>query len=79
MRLERQEKRFIKINKDILKQIFLKRIEELEKQAGSLDANLTAEEFKIKYLGYKNSINEMKEWLRTINILSNESEPDTGV
>jgi len=74
MILTKGEKRFIKANQEILAAIFRKRIEELEKLASAIDPNLTAEEFKIKYLGYRNFINEMREWLREINILQKEKE-----
>ncbi len=79
MNLEKHEKQFIKQNSDILSSLFSRRIDELEKMAGSMDTNLTAEEFKIKYLGYKNFINEMRSWLRTINILSKKNKTDTGI
>ena len=81
MILTKGEKRFIKANRAMLENLFLKRIKELEELAANLDPNLTAEEFKIKYLGYRNFINEMEEWLKNIRILDKNSkkEIDSGV
>jgi len=79
MKLTDRQKRFIKNNQDMLKGLFEARVEELERLAGNLDPNLTAEEFKIKYLGYKNFINEMRAWLKTIKILTQKNKPDSGV
>lgn len=70
MILTKKEQRFIKLNQGVLERIFNERLLELRKLAADLDPNLTAEEFKIKYLGYQNFINEMRQWLREIRILA---------
>lgn len=74
MELTKEDKAFIKRNKIELSKLFEKRIEELKWTIGDIDPNLTAEEFKIKYLGYKNHINEMVEWLRAIKVLQEEKD-----
>jgi len=82
MILSKEQRQFLKRNKETLNELFGQRLKELKESSADLDANLMADEFKIKFLGYKNFINELENWLKTINILDKEKEkeePDMGV
>ena len=81
MKLTKEDRDFLKRNKRFLEDLFERRIQELKENSATLDPNLTADEFKIKYLGYLNFINELETWLKTIRILAKEtkSKSDTGV
>jgi len=79
MKLTENEKEFLKKNRNTLSSLFEKRLAELEKLISSLDTNLSSEEFKIQYIAYQTFISELKNWLRTIKVLSKENKPDSGV
>jgi len=76
MELTKTDREFIKRNKEYLESLFSRRLIELKKNISVLDPNMTADEFKIKFLGYKNFINEIEMWLKQIKILSRKSETE---
>ena len=81
MKLSKEDRDFLKRNKRFLEDLFERRIIELKENSADLDPNLTADEFKIKYLGYQTFIQELETWLKTIRILAKgkELKSDTGV
>jgi len=76
MELTKTDREFIRRNKEYLESLFSRRLIELKKNISVLDPNMTADEFKIKFLGYKNFINEIEMWLKQIKILSRKSETE---
>jgi len=76
MELTKTDREFIKRNKEYLESLFSRRLIELKKNISVLDPNMTADEFKIKFLGYKNFINEIEMWLKQIKILSRKSKTE---
>ena len=76
MKLTKEEKKFLKQYKEILKSIFGKKKEEWEKELRYVRLDLPAEEFKITAVALRRAIFWLDEFLREIKLAEKEKDKE---